>query len=142
MLESYTIRTPGSQIEYKDTSLVWHYRMADPDLGTQRAMELMNTLESYVANTPLSVQQGSKIIEVKPSAIGKGRAAQRWISNGTYEFILAVGDDTTDEDLFAAMPEGSWTIKVGLASRSNARFSVPGPAAVRRLLKEILALDI
>ncbi len=139
VLEVYVDRTPGAHLEDKGTSLVWHYRMAEPELGSIRAMELMNTLEGYIVNTPLHVMQGNKVVEVKPSEVNKGRAARRWLrTEPHHNFILAIGDDVTDEDTFSVLPEGSWAVKVGAATQSRAGYDLPGPEDVRRLLAAML----
>ena len=39
ILDIYVDRTPGSFIEEKDFSLVWHYRKAMPELGSVRALD-------------------------------------------------------------------------------------------------------
>ena len=140
VLEIYVDRTPGALLEEKGQALVWHYRRAEPELGAQRAAELIETLEGYVANTPLHILQGHKVVEIKPSMVSKGRAAQPWLSREpSYDFILAIGDDVTDEALFEILPEGEWSVKVGIPERSKARFFVSGPAEVRELLGRIAA---
>ena len=142
VLEIYVDRTPGALLEEKGQALVWHYRRAEPGLGAQRAAELIETLEGYVANTPLHILQGHKVVEIKPSTVSKGRAAQPWLSpEHSHDFILAIGDDVTDEALFEILPEGSWSVKVGIPERSKARFFVSGTAEVRELLDRIAALE-
>ena len=49
---------------------------------------------------------------------------------------MAFGDDFTDEDTFKALPEKSFTIKVG-TSASEAKFSVNSYREVRKLLRKI-----
>lgn len=140
VMEVYVDRTPGAYVEDKGTALVWHFRRAEPELGSLRAKELMETLESYLANTALHVMQGSKVIEVKQSSVNKGRAAQRWLSDGAdYDFILAIGDDVTDEDLFAALPDGAHSIKVGRGMQSVADYYIADSTEVRRFLRRLLA---
>ena len=138
VLQVYADRTPGAEVEQKGLMLVWHYRRAEPELGSLRAKELTDHLEGYVANTPLHVLQGDRVVGIKPSSVSKGKAALAWLSEGTtYDFTLAVGDDVTDEDMFAAMPEDSWTIKVGYGGASGASYLLPGVEAVRQLLDEL-----
>jgi trehalose 6-phosphate synthase/phosphatase len=138
LLELYTDRTPGSFIEEKSYSLVWHYRKADTGLGGVRERELVNDLIGLTANLPLQVLEGSKVVEVKNFVINKGTAANRWMaSEDLYDFIMAIGDDTTDEDLFAALPDDAYTIKVGL-TQSCARFNVHEQAAVPALLGKLI----
>ena len=138
ILESWVDRTPGSFIEEKEFSLVWHYRKANPRLGELRARELMNNLSNTIANLNLQVLEGSKVVEVKNTGINKGRAALRWISREEWDFILALGDDWTDEDTFKVLPSTAWSIKVGFGA-SAARFSLSSPSKATSLLRKMVA---
>jgi trehalose 6-phosphate synthase/phosphatase len=123
ILDRFKRRTPGALVEEKDFSLVWHYRRADPELSSVRVAELEDTLYFLTANLKLDVAEGNKIVEVKNAGINKGHAAMKWISKKKWDFILAVGDDVTDEDLFRELPEFAYSLKVGLApSRAKLRF--------------------
>jgi trehalose 6-phosphate synthase/phosphatase len=137
ILESWVDRTPGSFIEEKEFSLVWHYRKANPRLGELRARELINNLSDITANLNLQVLEGSKVVEVKNTDINKGRAASRWISRQEWDFILALGDDWTDEDTFKALPSTAWSIKVGFGA-SAARFSLSSPSKATSLLRKMV----
>jgi trehalose 6-phosphate synthase/phosphatase len=136
ILERYKRRTPGALVEEKNFSLVWHYRRADPELASVRVAELKETLYFLTANLKVEVAEGNKIVEVKNAGINKGRAAMNWISRKQWDFILAVGDDLTDEDLFSKLPERSYSIKVGLAP-SRAKFRFKSQREVRPLLKSL-----
>lgn len=139
VLEMYVDRTPGAYLEDKGSSLVWHHRLAEPELGSLRAMELVDTLEALLSNTNLHIMQGNKVIEVKDSNVNKGRAAGRWLAEeNEFEFVLAIGDDVTDEDLFAALPGEAYSIKVGRAVQSRARFYLGDASAVRELLQDLV----
>jgi len=136
ILESFADRTPGAFVEEKEYALVWHYRRADPELSSQRARELKDALIDITKNLDLLVLEGNKVIEVKPLNVNKGRAARFFLERGDYDFVLAVGDDWTDEDLFEAVPLYGYTIKVGFGV-SRARFNVDSYREVRNLLKEM-----
>jgi trehalose 6-phosphate synthase/phosphatase len=138
ILELYADRTPGALIEEKEYSLVWHYRRTDSELGMMRVMELIDELEDCAAKLNLQVLQGSKVIEIKSAGINKGRAALRWLSQEKWDLIVSVGDDWTDEDVFAVLPEPAYSIKVGL-SPSRARFNVETPGDVVSLLEELIS---
>ena len=79
--------------------------------------------------------EGSKVIEVKPAAIGKGTSCQTFLTRG-YGFILAIGDDATDEDLFKVLPDSAYSVRVGLTS-TYARFNVYNEVQARELLKAL-----
>ncbi len=133
ILELYVDRTPGTSIEEKRFSLVWHYRRADLELGQERARELKEELLNLTAHLDVGVLEGSRVIEIKNAGINKGQAAMRWLSHEKWDFILAVGDDWTDEDIFSVVPEQAYSIKVGIRP-SQAKYSVDSLEDVRSLL--------
>jgi trehalose 6-phosphate synthase/phosphatase len=133
LLEFYVDQTPRSFIEEKNFSLVWHYRKADPDLGIQRSWELKDALHILTSNLNLEIMDGDKVLEIKYSGINKGRAALHKIGDDMYDFILAIGDDWTDEYTFGALPEAAYTIKVGTKT-TKARFYIESVDQVRELL--------
>jgi trehalose 6-phosphate synthase/phosphatase len=137
ILELYVDRTPGSFVEEKDFSLVWHYRKVDPELASIRARELKDALLHLTANLNLGVLEGNKIIEIKNVGINKGQVALRWIPKEDWDFILAIGDDWTDEDVFTVLPESAYSIKVGTFP-SRAKFNLDSVKDVRSLLKDLV----
>lgn len=66
VMQLYTEATDGSYIEAKESALVWHHYDADPDFGSCQAKELLDHLESVLANEPAVVKRGQHIVEVKP----------------------------------------------------------------------------
>ncbi|WP_151086171.1 bifunctional alpha,alpha-trehalose-phosphate synthase (UDP-forming)/trehalose-phosphatase [Hymenobacter baengnokdamensis] len=139
VLELYVARTAGSFIEEKDYSLVWHYRRADAGLAEVRARELLSHLSFMTANTDLQVLEGNKVLEIKNAGINKGNAAARWLTQYAPDFILALGDDRTDEDTFRVLPPEAYSVRVGHGVRSLARFNIASPAEARQLLRQLLA---
>ena len=136
ILENYVNRTPGSFIEKKDYSLVWHYRKVETGLGELRSRELTSHLKYVSAERDIQVQEGDKVIEVKNSNVNKGIAAASWIKKNSFDFFLACGDDWTDEDTFKAMPAKAFTVKVGAAS-SSAKYRVKDYHDIRALLESL-----
>lgn len=134
ILDTYVNRTPGSFIEEKDHSLVWHFRKVETGLGELRSRELTSHLKYLSSGKNLQVLEGDMVVEVKNAEVNKGRAAQKWIDTFEPDFTLAIGDDWTDEDTFKAMPEGAITIKVGSTS-SAAKYNVATVKEVRGFLK-------
>jgi trehalose 6-phosphate synthase/phosphatase len=134
LLEVYVDRTPGSFIEEKEFSLVWHYRKADPELASLRARELKNALLHLCANLNLGVLEGAKVVEIKSANVNKGRAALRWLAKREWEFIMAAGDDWTDEDIFNVLPQRAYSLKVGFAP-SKAKFNLENVEEIKSLLQ-------
>jgi trehalose 6-phosphate synthase/phosphatase len=139
ILEEYARRTPGSLLEEKAASLAWHYRMSDAEFGLLQARELRSHLTSALANAPLSVLSGDRVLEVRLQGVNKGLVASRILGHhNDRSLLLAMGDDTTDEDMFAALPPGAIAIHVG-PSPSRAEYRVADPKAARDLLSALLA---
>jgi trehalose 6-phosphate synthase/phosphatase len=136
LLELYADRTPGAFVEEKDFSLVWHYRRASAELAAVRNQELKGTLLNLTANLNVGVFEGSKILEVKQLGLNKGRVAELWLKQKNWDFILAAGDDYTDEEMFDVLPEKAYSVKVGLCV-SKARYNVDTVEAIRLLLKKL-----
>ena len=66
VMKQYTEATDGSSIEAKESALVWKYRQADITFGSSQAKEMLDHLESVLANEPVAVKRGQFIVEVKP----------------------------------------------------------------------------
>lgn len=137
VLEDLVQRTPGSFIEEKDYSIAWHYRRIDRDLGEKRVREFRDVLVYLTANLDLQVLEGNKVVEIKNSGVNKGKATLQWVNEDNWDFIMALGDDHTDEDTFKALPDDAYTIKVGL-EQTNARYNLLSVEDVRALLKKLL----
>ncbi len=141
VMQRYVDRCNGAFIEDKSVSLVWHYRNAEPEVAELRSQELKDELrELFSRDSLLQVMEGNKIIEVKKSGFNKGSAVTKILDAIVYDFLLAIGDDTTDEDLFHALPPKALTLKVGI-SPSLARFNLKDQREVSRLLDRMLGAD-
>ena len=135
LIEEFCDRTPGSSIEKKEASIVWHYRKSPPELAEKRVVEL-NTLLSSLISDELQILNGNKILEVKNSRINKGLAANKIVEK-SHDFIFAIGDDTTDEYLFGELPERSFTIKVG-SKDSVAKYNISSIKKVHEMIKNFI----
>ncbi|GAB2267471.1 Probable alpha,alpha-trehalose-phosphate synthase [UDP-forming] 11 [Dionaea muscipula] len=108
VMEHYTEATDGSYIEEKETAIVWHHQAADPDFGSCQAKELLDHLENVLANEPVVVKQGQHIVEVKPQGVSKGLVVKNVIEvmrkrGNAPDFLLCIGDDRSDEDMFESI---------------------------------------
>lgn len=136
ILQLYVDRLPGALLEEKEFSLAWHFRRADPEQASLRAKELLDDLAGYTRNIDVQVLEGKKVIEVRNTGVNKGTAAMEWLSSRSPDFILGVGDDWTDEDLFRALPPSAYSVRVGMAN-TGARYYLGGHTAVRKALHEL-----
>jgi trehalose 6-phosphate synthase/phosphatase len=142
VIEEATAATPGALIETKAASIAWHYRMAEPLLGAERADDLWRRLERRIEGEPVELLRGEKVVEVRAMGVHKGVVVGRVLADNrggdrSATAIVAMGDDATDDDLFRALPPDAVTISVGFRP-SSALFRVARPAAARAVLREIL----
>src|SRR5690606_2741022 len=98
--------------------------------------ELVDDLTQYTANFDVQVLEGKKVVEIRNSGINKGEAALTLVHTHEPEFILSMGDDQTDEDVFRVLPREAVTVRVGTPF-SDARFSLSDHKAVRKLLSAL-----
>jgi len=142
ILEFYVDLLPGSFIEDKDCSIAWHYRKAEKETALFRAKELKWSLINLAMHTDLKVLEGNMVLEIRHQLINKGAAVKPFLnrSGPGYAFILAAGDDRTDEDLFRVLPASACSIKVGRAE-TRAKYIIPSQADFCALLAELAKLS-
>jgi trehalose 6-phosphate synthase/phosphatase len=134
-LEMFVKRCPRSFIEEKNHTLAWHYRNVEPELGFTRSRELLDSLFHLIRNGQLQVIDGNKVIEIRVAGIDKGVAAKKIIEEIHGDFVLVVGDDKTDEDMFRSTSDKALTIKVG-PGHSVAQYSVANQQDIIKLLHD------
>ncbi|WP_352422923.1 bifunctional alpha,alpha-trehalose-phosphate synthase (UDP-forming)/trehalose-phosphatase [Proteiniphilum sp.] len=130
-------KTPRSHLERKDTSLVWHYRKVDVWLAELRTQQLVNALIGPCSRLNLQIVPGNKIVEIKSPDFNKGSEVLRRLAQKDYDFVLAIGDDTTDEDMFRVLPPGGVSIKVGNFS-PTAKYRIPLQSSVITFLSNLI----
>lgn len=141
VMQSFVRQFSGSFIEEKETALAWHYRMVTASDVETQAVDLATRLREVASVVPLTVIQGSKVVEVKPAQHSKGTVALTIAAQKAYDFIVSIGDDTTDEDMFRLLPNWAYTLKVG-AGPSFARYRLARQRDVEALLKNLSDLLI
>ncbi|KAF3324517.1 putative alpha,alpha-trehalose-phosphate synthase [Carex littledalei] len=124
VMQLYTESTDGSSMDTKESALVWHHQDADPGFGSSQAKEMLDHLESVLANEPVSVKSGQFIVEVKPQGVSKGLVAERILTTmkeqgRQADFVLCIGDDRSDEDMFENLAD---LVKRGLVSPNTSLF--------------------
>jgi len=138
IMKRYENRVYGSFIEKKESALVFHFRGAygEKELVQERANELFDDLIHFTANIEVQALRGSKLIEVRNQGATKGLAGLTAIGLTDSDFILAIGDDVTDEDLFKSLPDSAHTIRVGYGN-SAAKYYLDDVAHCRRFLESL-----
>jgi trehalose 6-phosphate synthase/phosphatase len=136
VLDRATDRTPGSIVEDKGDSIAWHYRLSDPLQGREQAHRIRDRVEQLFPSHEVETVTGSKVLELRPRGVNKGLAVQAVQREHPGALVVAIGDDRTDEDMFAALPQSGIAIHVG-TSPSKAGHRLAGPAAIRELLETL-----
>ena len=108
IMRQFVKRTQGSFIENKGSALVWQYRDADPHFGSWQAKELSSHLKELLVGYDLEILEGKGYVEVKVRGVNKGVAVTKALNKvsqmfGEVEFVLCIGDDRSDEDMFEAV---------------------------------------
>lgn len=132
IFETFTDRTPGTFIEEKHNSLVWHYRKTDPELAPGRVVEIKTVLSSLISDE-VTILDMDKALEVVDRQVNKGSAVFEIKNQGDYDFILCIGDDVTDENMFVSLPDHAYTVKVG-RKPTAAKYYIESVAQVKALL--------
>jgi trehalose 6-phosphate synthase/phosphatase len=131
-----TERIPGSFVEEKDFSLVWHYRQADQSSAAIANAELLDTMVTFGSNLNVQILPAKKALEIRRQGISKGNFYRTHLKPIAAQFTLAAGDDWTDESLFSVLDGDVFSVRVGLAV-SKARFNLKTIKDLRDLLKEL-----
>jgi trehalose 6-phosphate synthase/phosphatase len=129
---------PGSFIEEKIYSLAWHYRNAESEAGYSGSRELIRILTNIIGPYNLKILDGNKVVEILSDSIGKGRAVKKLDEKNIHDFILSIGDDATDEEMFEYFQNHSnaYTIKVG-EGETSAKYKLNDISEVISLLKKM-----
>jgi trehalose 6-phosphate synthase/phosphatase len=141
IMQLFVTRCVGSFIEEKTSTLAWHYRNTEIDLGFTRSRELINNLSQLIQNAPLQVIDGNKVVEVRMAGFDKGTITLRILNEAQPDFVLCIGDDTTDEDMFKVLEESAFTVKtytIKIGSRGTAaKYTLPTQQQVLPLLTRL-----
>jgi trehalose 6-phosphate phosphatase len=129
--------SPGILLEDKGYSLALHYRLA-PDAETA-IREAIALIQSDLRDAPIELLPGKFVFEVKHSDFNKASGVRALMRRAPFagRRPLFIGDDVTDESVFAIMGEYDGTaFSVGQRVRSVAgHFDAPGD--VRKFLARL-----
>jgi trehalose-phosphatase len=104
-LQGFTEKTEGSFIKVKETIISWYYKDCDIYFGHVQANEVNTHLTNIFENCKLDIVNGKGYVEIKPRSVNKGYfiseiIKNEFVNNRSPDFIFAVGDDTSDEEMF------------------------------------------
>jgi len=146
-MDIYVQRTHGTYIEQKGMALIWQFRDADPEFGFLQSKELEENLQLQMNSYGVEVIRGGGVsdgyIEVRPAGVSKGLFVQHVITmlksmENEPDFILAIGDDNSDEPMFEKMtmlnPDlATYSVTVGKKPSAAAAYVDDVPAVLELL---------
>jgi trehalose-phosphatase len=131
----------GFVVEDKRVALGLHYRLAE----TTEAAELCDRFAHFVASeTPaLKLVWLKMLAEAMPNTASKARALTSLKARSPASYVTAYfGDDTTDEDAFAALEEKDIGVLVGARRLTRATYQVDGPAVLVGELRSLTRIKM
>ncbi len=133
ILQMYTTRTPGSWIEERDFSLIWHFESGGTVATYDRKQELWQAVSDLTEHGSIEVIDHENAMEVVSSGVNKSHIARLWIGRHGWDFIMGISGGTSGDDLFHAFPEDSYSIHVG-TGRTRARIRMDSVAELLAFL--------
>lgn len=129
---------PGVIFEDKGAAFAAHYRLAPASESQVR--RLMQALAATVGDG-WKLQEGKAVVELRPRGRDKGDALMQTMGHAAFagRLPLAIGDDVTDEAMFAAASRlGGLSVRVGPAGGDSlAQGRAGSPAEVRAWIERV-----
>jgi trehalose-phosphatase len=132
-LETIAAEHPGTRVEYKPSAAVLHTRLAAPEVGAQATQLAM---EGPARLAGVKVTPGKDVVEIAVTSTTKGEAVSWMREHFAVEQVCYLGDDVTDETVFAVLGPDDLSIKVG-PGETAARFRIGTPADVSLVLSRL-----
>jgi trehalose-phosphatase len=125
---------PGVEVENKILSASVHYRRA----AAATLPDIRQVVDDAVVfdDNPFHITEGRKVLEIRPRVGWDKGMAVRWIQQASGHpnaLPVYIGDDTTDEDAFEALPDGI-TVSVGKGRETSAQYFLENQESVPEFL--------
>lgn len=136
IMSNASVECTGSFIEEKECALAWHYRNSSGGYSVSR--KLIELSQTVIAKYNLKIIDGNKVVEVINREAGKGMAVRQLLDLKYYDFVLAIGDDITDESMFEELKNNLYaiTVKVG-KGKTAAKEIFSSPKEVTQLITKL-----
>jgi trehalose 6-phosphate phosphatase len=133
--------SPGILLEDKGYSLALHYRLAPH--AEKAIYEAVSLIRADLPNAPIEVLPGKCVCEIKQAGFDKATGVRELLGHEPFRgrCPIFIGDDVTDESVFAVMPEiGGFAFSVGRHANGVAGH-FEEPSDVRAWLKRLIDGD-
>ena len=127
-----SIERLGVEIEGKRYTMTFHFRNVEEPARVKSALML---LIEGLSPAPRLIVGKSSINAVPPGEHGKGKAVERLMNHLKRTGVLFIGDDETDEDVFALPGGVVMGVRIGPHSKSNAQFFLKSQDEVEQVIR-------
>ena len=103
--------------------------------------QLLAAIRSLPERDRFQINDCEFTIELRTIGIDKGSFTSHWASNKYHDFVMAIGDGQTDEDIFRILAEKGFSIRVGKSNTSEAIYHLNGQSEVLPFLQSILDFE-
>lgn len=141
VLRQFSEISENAYIEEKTFSLAWHFRNVETKTGIKNSQKLVGILAPVAQKNNLRLLNGKKVVEIIDKNVNKGFATKYLIDKYRFDFVLSIGDDNTDEDMFSVLRNFDFacTVKIG-SGKTCAKFKLDNVDQVNRLLEQFQIL--
>lgn len=136
-LHALAFQYEGSFVELKSFSVAWHYRAIADKVTEAEKNQIHAALRALPFQNDFLIYDSEYTLELRTRGIDKGTSIARWMGNQYYDFVMALGDSQTDEDLFKIFGNSAYTIKVGKSNNTAANYYLPSQREVLPFLQKL-----
>lgn len=145
-------QVPNSFVERKEYAITLHYRNSEKEVVKPHKRELQKQIEKLSAEfSTLDVRKGKKSLEARVAGITKGfvikEILSRWVDKEAVDFVICIGDDVTDEDMFKELASESqlrnvFTCTVGKKAHSQSTAYLAKQTEVLDTLRALTEVEV
>lgn len=133
---------PGTTVEEKHFSVKWTFNNGLNHISEKDRRQLFVALRMLSTQYDVPMIETPGDVEYRTAGITKGKFVASWLNlNGPCDFILAIGNDKSDEDMFDSIGRTYLTVRVGHSTGSKARYYVDSRAEVLSLLRSLAVIN-
>lgn len=141
-LNALSFQYEGTFVELKNYSVAWHYGAIKDKITADDKRQILAAIRSLPERKYFDIYDGEFTIELRTIGVDKGSFISHWASHKSYDFIMALGDGLTDEDMFKILGKDAYSIKIGRSNNSSANYHLKDQTEVAPFLQMIIYAEI
>ncbi|MBX7125540.1 MAG: trehalose-phosphatase [Cyclobacteriaceae bacterium] len=140
-LNALAFQHEGSFVEENVYSIAWHYRAIEARLSERDKQQVISAVMDLPEYQNFLICDSDCVMELRSPGVNKGTFTVQWLRHDQYDFVMALGDGATDEDLFRVLPRGTYSIKIGKSLSTLANYQIDNQFEVLGFLNRVLAVN-